>query len=137
MKREWFQGANLFGLCVIMALFGWKCGQDDPKPAPVAVKLIEAPPFTGKDVQLQSTLDIANDKRRTVMFRSINAPHVTLYDTYATHKGCNLNGKPMQVAQIGENAFTCYRWINRDSDVAILLDHDKYSIMPGRTFKAQ
>jgi len=135
MKREWFQGANLFGLIAIMALFGWKCTRDEPTPPPVPVKLIEAPAYTLEEVMMQSRLDASRDKHRSVLFVSINAPRMRLYDTTATHPACQLNGKPAQVMQVGENGFGCYRWTN--GQVAMRIDNDQWAMFPGRTFKPE
>lgn len=124
------------GVCVILAMIGYSWIHDEPTPA--ATPVVSAPataPFTLREIMVQSMLDATGDKGRTVLFQSVNAPRIKLYDTTATHPACTFNGKPMQVLEADNGGFGCYLWVG--DQVAMRVEGDQLAMFPRDRFIAK
>lgn len=131
--------SNVLGLAAIFAVMFFAKGCND-KPATTAPKVqAAAAPAEAKptilELKISAVADMAAHKRHQVLFESINSPRVILYATQATHPACNINGKPMQVAQIGASDFTCYRWLNGGERVALAMGDGKMILMKSSEFR--
>ena len=93
------------------------------------------PAYTTRDLMLHNMADAAGDKQRAVLYVSRNAPRITLYSTQATHPACNIDGKPMRVAEVGRGGFTCYRWVG--DMVALRIEGDRFMMQSVDGFRTR